>query len=283
MGRWPGARAVLLQSFTHGATTATGSPSEGRLGTVSVEGPIGAAVDEAVEQIVSALRAAGRPERAEGEKAYLKSDLEFWGVGVPGTRAVVRAVLPKRPAPAHDLVVAVAEALWAEPVHERRLAACELLVLHVARLGPADLVVVERLLREARTWALVDLLAPDVAGPIVVAHPHAGGAVLDRWNGDDDFWLRRASVLALLRPLRAGGGDWERFARYADVLWEEKEFFVRKALGWILRDTGRRRPELVFEFLLPRAATASGVTVREAIKPLNDEQRAAVLAARSAG
>ncbi|MEA5116142.1 MAG: DNA alkylation repair protein, partial [Propionicimonas sp.] len=61
---------------------------------------------------------------------------------------------------------------------------------------------------------------------------------------------------------------------------EEKEFFVRKAIGWVLRDTGKLRPELVFDWLLPRAARASGVTVREAVKYLKEDQRAAVLAVR---
>jgi 3-methyladenine DNA glycosylase AlkD len=61
---------------------------------------------------------------------------------------------------------------------------------------------------------------------------------------------------------------------------DETEFFIRKAIGWVLRDTARRRPELVFEWLLPRARRASGVTLREAVKPLSAQQRAAVLAAR---
>ena len=65
-------------------------------------------------------------------------------------------------------------------------------------------------------------------------------------------------------------------------LWLEEEFFIRKALGWILRDTAKRRPDLVFDWLLPRAATASGVTIREAVKPLSEDQRAAVAAARRA-
>ncbi len=61
---------------------------------------------------------------------------------------------------------------------------------------------------------------------------------------------------------------------------EEREFFIRKAIGWILRDTGRRRPDLVYEWLLPRAPRASGVTIREAVKYLAPDQRDAVLAAR---
>jgi len=60
----------------------------------------------------------------------------------------------------------------------------------------------------------------------------------------------------------------------------ETEFFIRKAIGWVLRDTARKRPDMVFEWLLPRASRASGVTLREAVKPLSEAQRAQVLAAR---
>ena len=106
-------------------------------------------------------------------------------------------------------------------------------------------------------------------------------AQLDRWAEDDDFWLRRSALLALLEALRRGGGDFPRFSRYADLMLEEKEFFIRKAIGWVLRDTARKRPDMVYEWLLPRAARASGVTLREAVKPLTDQQRGAVFAARS--
>jgi hypothetical protein len=90
----------------------------------------------------------------------------------------------------------------------------------------------------------------------------------------------RAALLALPGPLRRGEGDFARFTRYADAMLEDKEFFVRKAIGWVLRETARKRPGLVCTWLLPRAARASGVTIREAIKPLSEQQRAAVLAAR---
>jgi 3-methyladenine DNA glycosylase AlkD len=75
-----------------------------------------------------------------------------------------------------------------------------------------------------------------------------------------------------LRPLGAGGGDWDRFSRYADALLDEREFFIRKAIGWVLRATSRRRPDLVYAWILPRAERASGVTLREAIKYLSAEQ-----------
>jgi 3-methyladenine DNA glycosylase AlkD len=237
-------------------------------------------VEAVVDEIVQRLRAGAQAERAAAERTYLKSSLEHWGVGVPGTRAVVRDALPPRSAPGHDLVASVADALWAEPVHERRLAAAMVLALHVRELGPADLAMVERMLREAKTWALVDVLAPDVAGPVYQASPVEAGPVLDRWSVDGDVWLRRSAVLALLKLLRKSPAEWDRFCGYAEAMWTEREFFVRKALGWVLRDMGRRHPDLVVAFVLPRAAAASGVTIREAVKYLPPADRAAIEAAR---
>jgi 3-methyladenine DNA glycosylase AlkD len=59
---------------------------------------------------------------------------------------------------------------------------------------------------------------------------------------------------------------------------EEREFFIRKAIGWVLRDTARRRPSLVAGWLAPRVHRASGVTVREAVKPLPPAVRELLLA-----
>jgi 3-methyladenine DNA glycosylase AlkD len=97
---------------------------------------------------------------------------------------------------------------------------------------------------------------------------------------DEDFWLRRSALLALLLALRRGGGDFERFARYADPMLDEREFFIRKAIGWVLRDMSRKRPDLVYAWLEPRAARASGVTAREAVKHLPADQRDRILTLR---
>ena len=159
------------------------------------------------------------------------------------------------------------------------MVAVELLDLYVDRLRPDDAELLERLLRESRTWALVDGLAASVVGRLVERYDEMG-TVLDRWAGDDDFWLRRSALLAFLVPLRRGDGDFARFSRYADAMLDDHEFFIRKAIGWVLRDTARKRPDLVYDWLLPRAARASSLTIREAIKPMSERQRTAILAAR---
>jgi len=237
--------------------------------------------DDLAEELTAELRAAGRPERAEAEKRYLRSELEHLGTSVPAVRKATRAALRRHGLRDHDDVVAFATALWRAPVHERRMAAVEALAASPALLDARDLPLLEQLLREARTWALVDPLAISVVGAVVADDPDAA-AVLDRWVSDADPWLRRAAVLALLRPLRAGGGDWERFTRYADALLDETEPFIRKALGWVLREVGRTRPQLVVEWLGARTQRASGVTVREAVRHLAERDRTRLLSAYKA-
>lgn len=239
------------------------------------------AVRSLATTIDSKLRAAADPVRAVKEKAYLKSDLEHCGVTVPRIRSIVKAAVADRALDHAGLVTAVEE-LWGLSVHECRMASVALLELRGDLLVPADLPLLERLIREARTWALVDGLAASVTGPLVERCPKLTRE-LDRWAVDPDFWVRRSALLALLLPLRRGDGDFERFGRYADGMLGEKELFIRKAIGWVLRDTSRKRPELVVAWVRPRLGRMSGVTFREAVRRLPPEQSDELVAARSAG
>jgi 3-methyladenine DNA glycosylase AlkD len=227
--------------------------------------------------IEAALRALGRPERAASARAYLKSDLEFAGVSVPALRSAVRSWCAGQPGLSHDELVAVTRALWARPLFESRLAAVELLRARLGLLRCGDVTLLEDMLRTARTWALVDSLAADVMGALTERCPGLT-TTLDRWAADADFWIRRSAMLSLLRPLRQGEGDFARFSGSADQMLAEQEFFIRKAIGWILRETARRRPALVAQWLAPRVHLAAGVTVREAVKPLPADVREQLLA-----
>jgi len=219
-------------------------------------------------RIEAALRAHADPVRARGARAYLKSDWEFIGVATPVFRRALKAELAAIAPLNRAALLSAVSALWANDVFELRAAAVELLDMHGALLLPADLSLVERLIRESHTWALVDTLSARVAGSLVERHPTLARK-LDRWARDPDFWVRRAAILSLLVPLRRGGGDFDRFGRYADAMLDEREFFIRKAIGWVLREVSKKRPALVADWLAPRIDRASGVTRREALKYLD--------------
>lgn len=232
--------------------------------------------------LLASLRAAAVPARAEGERRYLKSDRVHLGVSVPAVRRIATAFGKEHPGLGRAELLALCDALWATGLHEGAALAAELLEQHGTLLQKRDLPFLERLLRESRTWALVDNLAASVVGPMVERFP-ALQKTVDRWAKDEDFWLRRSAPLALLVALREGRGDLARFGALAEPMLGETEFFVRKALGWVLRDASRRRPDEVAAWLLPRAARASGLTVREAVKHLPPRDRAAILAAHRSG
>ncbi len=218
--------------------------------------------------IEAELKRLGTPERAAGEKQYLKSDLIFYGVTLAEMRRLAKEA-SKSAELGHDDVIALAEELWTKSVFERRMIAVVLLELHARDLRPPDLRLIERLIRESKTWALVDGLAGDVVSTMALHHPIR--RTLDRWAKDPDFWIRRSSLLAELKPLKAGA-PLEPFAKRADVMLEETEFFIRKAIGWVLRETSKKRPDEVYEWIAPRAHRASGVTMREVVRHLDPKQ-----------
>jgi 3-methyladenine DNA glycosylase AlkD len=235
------------------------------------------------KSIMDTLAALGNPDRAVHEKAYLKSDLAFLGASVPAIAKAAKQFTRTHQEMAADDVVDLTNDLWSLGVHEARMFAIDLLELRVADLRQEDLPRIEGLLRDSRTWAYVDSLAASVVGPLVVTYP-ALNATMDQWARDHDFWVRRSAMLALLLPIRRGGGDLPRFLRYADAMLDEKEFFIRKAIGWVLRETAKTRPEAVYEWLLPRVGRVSGVTLREAVRYLPTERsRELVEAYRSKG
>lgn len=241
-------------------------------------------VESESARILAELRAQADPARAEKEKRYLKSDFAHIGVPVPVLRKV--AVSAVKAKPARGELVALAEKLWSvtdggRPVHEARMAAIEILVKRAAVLEPGDLSLAERLIRDSASWVYVDHLAEKVVGELVVRYPDLA-PVLDAWVSDSYLWIRRTAVLALLAGVRKGNPDLDRLDRFGDAVMGEPEFFIRKALGWVLRELSKKDPEWVAAWVEPRVGALSGVTLREAVRRLPPEDAARILDEASA-
>ncbi|MGA5167345.1 MULTISPECIES: DNA alkylation repair protein [Streptomyces] len=223
----------------------------------------------AADGVREALDRLGTAERAERERAYLRSDLTHLGVPVPEVRRTVKSALRALGPPSRDDTLRLAALLWSDEVYEHRQAAVETLTARAAAvLRAGDLAGLERYLRASGTWALVDPLAVHAVGAVVSRDPAACGDALDRWARDEDFWLRRTALLALLPGVRAGTPDLPRLSRYADAMLDEREFFVRKAIGWVLREVSVRDPGFVAAWVRERRPRMSGLTWREAVRRL---------------
>ena len=215
------------------------------------------------------LRAAGDPGAGRGQKRYLKSELEHFGVRVPEVRRLARGAARRGGDAA--AARALADELWARPVHECRLCAAMVLAARPDLVAPADLPRLRRMVRRGADLGDRRRARGQGAGGAAARPPEAGER-LDGWARDRDFWVRRAALLSQIEPLRAGA-PFDRFAGYADAMLDEREFFIRKAIGWVLREAGKTRPAEVYAWLAPRAGRASGVTMREAVKYLPPGRR----------
>ena len=87
---------------------------------------------------------------------------------------------------------------------------------------------------------------------------------MQRWAKNREMWLRRSALLALLTPLRRGEGDFALFGKLAVPMLGERDAFIRKAIGWVLREVGKKRPELTRGFLDAHGEAMSALTRREA-------------------
>jgi 3-methyladenine DNA glycosylase AlkD len=234
---------------------------------------------ERAKELEAELAGLGSPERAASEQKYLKSEMRFLGATLADIRRVAKAV-SEDPMLDRAATLRLVEALWRQPVFERRMVASLLLEFHAGDLRSEDLALIERMIRESKTWALVDVLSGDVVGEMGLRLKIR--RTLDRWARDEDFWIRRSSLLAELKPLKHGA-PFEPFGRRADVMLDETEFFIRKAIGWVLRETSKRRPDEVYDWIAPRTDRASGVTMREAVKYLDPDMASRLMQAYKEG
>jgi 3-methyladenine DNA glycosylase AlkD len=224
----------------------------------------------------AALAAVGSAARAVNEKAYLKSDLVFLGADMPSIRKVAKALIARVRAAEDASMRPLVAALWATGVHELRAVAMFLLEANADRLGARDLPLVTRLLRESRSWAYLDWICFKVAAPMLPRVPLLR-RTLPRWARDDDFWMRRAALLTLLPGLKDGTIPFSAFVAIAVPMLGEREFFIRKALGWALREVSKSDPVTVAAFLRAHRADVSGLTMREGAKYLPARDRRELL------
>jgi 3-methyladenine DNA glycosylase AlkD len=213
------------------------------------------------------LRRLGNRERAAREKRYLKSDRAFYGAAMPMIRREAKAFVRANPDMTRTEMRALTAVLWAPRVHDLRSVAVAILELRSDLLVGKDAAWLIGLVRDANTWALVDWLAIKVIGRVVERNAGAKRK-LSRWAKDGDFWVRRTALLALHDPILRGQGDFALFERLAVPMLGESEFFIRKAIGWVLRSASKRRPERTIAFMKKHAAAASGLTFKEATRNL---------------
>ena len=200
------------------------------------------------------------PTLAVPMAAYMKGRFVFIGIKTPARRAATRPLISKQSA---DLVES-AQALWALPFREYQYVACDLLQRHAGKLPRSSLPSVLRLATRKSWWDTVDPLSK-VVGTLAKNFPDLA-ARAEKLADDDNMWLRR---VAILHQLGCGARtDSKRLFRICLTNAADPDFFIRKAIGWALRDYARHDPAAVRRFLKQHEGALSSLTLREAGKHL---------------
>lgn len=221
---------------------------------------------ELISAVRAALRRAAQPDLAGPMQAYMKSAVPYLGVRVPLMRSLTRAEAKLRPFTTHVDLADTVLSLWrAATYREERYAAIALLDTPAARRlrEPALLAPLRELIVTGAWWDYVDELAHR-AGDLLTGWPAEIRPVLLDWAAGDDRWLRRTSIICQLGA--RDRTDLDLLAATIESALGDGDFFVRKAIGWALRDYARTGPDWVRSFAA--AHDLSPLSRREALKHL---------------
>jgi 3-methyladenine DNA glycosylase AlkD len=262
-------------------TTCRFGPSLNFLRKVSQRGEAGPvdsvslrAMTDLVHDVRQRLKAAADLGRAPAMQAYMKSAMPYLGVTTEPLRRITREVYDAHPLRDREACwESAVRALWDDATfREERYAAMALTShrLYVEHQDPDALALYRHMIVTGAWWDYVDSLASHNVGAILASYRDEVTPVIGTWAVDEDLWLRRTAIICQL-----GGKDDTDVALLAASIEENlegtrfgKEFFIRKAIGWALRQHARVDPEWVRDFVAAHDDRFSGLSRREALKHL---------------
>jgi 3-methyladenine DNA glycosylase AlkD len=231
--------------------------------------PTSAPDPDLVAEVRARLRAAGDPAKAARMQAYMKSALPYHGVASPGCRRIFAEVLAAHHLDDRATWLATVHDLWDGATHrEERYAAIAVLRdrRYAAYRDPEVLPLYRYVLVSGAWWDVVDDIAIHLVGPLLLEHPTDVRPALVEWATDDDRWLRRTSVICQVGA--RDGIDLDLLTTAIEANLDDRDFFLRKAIGWALRQHARLDPDWVRRFLAAHDDRVSGLSRREALKHL---------------
>jgi len=215
----------------------------------------------------AALVAAADPTKAPAMQAYMKSTMPYHGASLPVVRGVCKRFFPQLALPSAGEWRSLVLTFWREATHrEERYAA-----IHLAGDRRADafqtldaLPLYEEMIVTGAWWDYVDEIAANQVGPMLRRYPEPMRATMLEWSRSDDLWKRRTSIICQL-TFKA---DTDLGLLYACIepSLASREFFLRKAIGWALRQYARIDPAEVARYVAAHEAQLSGLSKREALK-----------------
>jgi 3-methyladenine DNA glycosylase AlkD len=222
-----------------------------------------------IEAVRAGLRRRADPVKAEGMRAYMKSQMPYLGVQSTPLREAMAEVLPRFPLASFEEWRATILALWHEAqFREERYAALGLVGdrRYRAFQTPESVPLYEQLIVSGAWWDLVDGIATHQIGDLLRRFPEQLRPIVLAWSQVDDHWLRRTSIICQV-GFKAATDEELLFACIEPSL-GERDFFLRKGIGWALREYSKTAPESVVRYVRANEQRLSLLSRREALRRL---------------
>ncbi|HMT28480.1 MAG TPA: DNA alkylation repair protein [Bacteroidia bacterium] len=197
--------------------------------------------------IYKVLKKHSNEENAIPMKKYMRNQFDFFGIKSDERRQLCREYLNSNELPKGEELHKVVKELWEMPERELQYFAIELLIKCKKQWTLKDADFWEYLITHKSWWDTVDFLAGQVVGPWFLKFPDQIKSVTGKWNKSENIWLQRMSILFQLKYKKET--DLKLLYKYIETLSESKEFFVQKAIGWILREYSKTDPHEVKKYI----------------------------------
>lgn len=201
-------------------------------------------------------------EYAERMRAYMKNQFDYLGLASPLRKELAKAFYKNHGYPEIEEIEALVEKCWKLPFREYKYFAMELMVRMKKKVGHDSILLYERLITDQSWWDTIDLIAPSLVGHHFMEFPEERIDYIDKWVASDNIWLQRSSILFQLKYKNKT--DTNLLGSIILELVDSKEFFIRKAIGWALREYSKTDPAFVVRFV--QNQELSGLSQREALK-----------------
>jgi 3-methyladenine DNA glycosylase AlkD len=214
----------------------------------------------------SGLAAAAQPEKAGPMAAYLKTEMPFYGVQKAGRTPVMRHLRQQFPPLDRDDYEEAVLGLWRLEHREEKYLAIDYARAFDEFVVFGSLPLYTRMITEGAWWDLVDGIASRLVGRVLLEDRNKTEPVIRSWIRSDDMWLQRTSIICQLN--HKADTDTSLLSEACTVNLADTEFFIRKAIGWSLREYAKTNLDWVRAYVADHRAELSGLSYREATKHL---------------
>lgn len=212
------------------------------------------------------LQAVENHHNAQAMAAYMKTTMSFHGVKATERRRIAKQAVKQYPIQNQKEYLEVIEELWNQPHREEKYIAIDIARAYPKHIDMLAIPLFEKMIREGGWWDFVDDIAMHLIGTVLRKHSSSMWPIIEQWASDSNLWIRRTAIICQNRF--KDKTDQRLLFSFCLQCAHEKEFFIRTAMGWALREYAKTEPQKVYDFVVKNRERISNLSYKEATRGL---------------